>query len=148
MNKHRNIAILATALMGWSTPALAKHDGRHGHHDRHAHAKSHEPPIADRSVIIDRDGHRRILTEYFTRDSLPPGLAKRRSLPPGLEKQLRERGHLPPGLQKRLVPVPLPLASRLPAIPRRYRRYFAGRDLIIVDPRTNTVVAIVPDVVR
>lgn len=105
------------------------------------------PPIAERAVVIDRDGHRRIVTQYFSRESLPPGLAKRQSLPPGLRKQLRERGHLPPGLQKRLVPVPGPLVSQLPGLPPHYSRYFAGRDLIVVDTRRNVIVAVIPDVV-
>lgn len=103
-------------------------------------------PLAEQTVVIDRDGQRRIVTQYFSRESLPPGLAKRRSLPPGLQKQLRERGHLPPGLQKRLVPVPGPLVSQLPRVPRYYSRYFAGRDLIVVDSRTNAIVAVIPDV--
>ena len=105
------------------------------------------PPIAEQAVVIDRDGHRRIVTQYFSRESLPPGLAKRQSLPPGLQKQLRERGHLPPGLQKRLVPVPGPLVSQLPGLPPYFNRYFAGRDLIVVDRRTNAIVAVIPDVV-
>ena len=104
------------------------------------------PPVAEQAVVIDRDGHRRIVTQYYSRESLPPGLAKRQSLPPGLQKQLRERGQLPPGLQKRLVPVPLPLVSQFPALPPYYNRYFAGRDLIIVDGRTNAIVAVISDV--
>jgi hypothetical protein len=95
--------------------------------------------------VIDRDGHRRIITEYYGREALPPGLAKRDTLPPGLRKQLRERGHLPPGLEKRLTPVPAPLVARLPAVPPYYTRYFAGRDLVIVDRRTNRIWAIIPD---
>ena len=105
------------------------------------------PPIAEQAVVIDRDGHRRVVTQYFSRESLPPGLAKRQSLPPGLQKQLRERGHLPPGLQKRLVPIPGPLASQLPVLPPGYGRYFAGRDLIVVNSRTNAIVAVIRDVV-
>ena len=104
------------------------------------------PPIAERTVVIDRDGHRRIVTQYFSRESLPPGLAKRESLPPGLQKQLRERGRLPPGLQKRLVPVSGPLVSQLPVLPPYYNRYFAGRDLVIVDTRTNVIIGIIRDV--
>jgi hypothetical protein len=112
-----------------------------------APARKPPPSIAEPVVVIDRDGHRRIVTEYFSRESLPPGLAKRQSLPPGLQKQLRERGHLPPGLQKRLVPVPGPLVSQLPVLPPNYNRYFVGRDLIVVDRRTNTILAIIPEVV-
>lgn len=113
---------------------------------RVANVRRPAPPIAEPVFVIDRDGHRRIMTEYFSRESLPPGLAKRQSLPPGLQKQLRERGHLPPGLQKRLDPVPGPLVSRLPGLPPYYSRYLAGRDLIVVDTRTNAIVAVIQDV--
>ncbi len=99
-----------------------------------------------RAVVVDRDGHVRLIREYARAGSLPPGLAKRESLPPGLRKQLRERGALPPGLQKHLVPVPGPLATRLPPIPPYYQRHFAGDDLIVVDTRTNRIVAIIRDV--
>jgi hypothetical protein len=99
----------------------------------------------DRVVVIDREGHRRVVTDYYNREGLPPGLAKRESLPPGLAKQLRERGRLPPGLQKRLYPVPQPLLGRLPAAPPYYSRYFVGRDLIVLDRRNDTVVAVVHD---
>ena len=68
-------------------------------------------------IAIDRAGHRRIVTDYYTREGLPPGLAKRNSLPPGLARQLRERGRLPPGLQKRLTPLPPTLVRRLPPAP-------------------------------
>ena len=98
-------------------------------------------------LVIDRDGHYRVVREFYAGRSLPPGLAKRESLPPGLSKQLRERGRLPPGLQKRLRPVPPELASRLPPVPPYYRRYFADRDLIIVDSRTNRIAALIRGVV-
>lgn len=166
MNKHWQAVIVAAVLLaGWSAPAVAKQGKGHGRgHDKakHAHGKDVGSTEArtdaakierrdlererQRAVVIDRDGHRRIVTDYFDRESLPPGLANRQSLPPGLAKQLRERGRLPPGLQKRLVRVPTPLASRLPGIPSGYRRYFVGRDLIVLDPRTNMVVAVIPDV--
>ncbi len=99
------------------------------------------------AVIIDRDGHRRVIREYYTSNALPPGLAKRQSLPPGLQNQLRERGTLPPGLQQQLTPVPPVLGSRLPGVPAYYTRYFAGRDLLVVDTRTNRIVSIIPDVI-
>ena len=97
-------------------------------------------------VVFDRDGHRRVITEYYSREGLPPGLARRESLPPGLARQLRERGTLPPGLRGRLYPVPQPLLGRLPAAPSYYSRYFVGRDLVVLDRRTQRVVAIVPNV--
>ena len=110
-------------------------------------AKSAKKADKDRGVF-DRDGHVRAIRDYRNSGSLPPGLAKRESLPPGLRRQLRERGELPPGLQKRLVEVPYPLASRLPAVPRYYDRYFAGDDLVVVDTRTNRIAAILRDVLR
>ena len=97
-------------------------------------------------VAVDRDGHVRVFHEY--RGSLPPGLAKREALPPGLRDQLRERGELPPGLQKRLIPVPSPWIARLPPVPAHHTRYFAGDDFIVVDTRTNRIVAVVRDVWR
>jgi hypothetical protein len=48
-------------------------------------------------------------------------------------------------LQRRLYPVPSPLVGRLPAVPSYYSRYFVGRDLVVLDRRTNRVVAIVPN---
>jgi hypothetical protein len=98
-------------------------------------------------VVIDRDGHLRVVREFYAGRALPPGLAKRESLPPGLSKQLRERGRLPPGLQKRLRPVPPELVSRLPSVPPYYRRYFADRDLVIVDSRTDRIVAVIRAIV-
>ncbi len=65
-----------------------------------------------------------------------------------LRQQLRERGELPPGLQKHLVPVPGVLGPSLPNVPVYYQRYFAGDDLIVVDTRSQRIVAIIPDVWR
>lgn len=100
------------------------------------------------AIVVDRDGHIRVIREYARGGSLPPGLAKRESLPPGLRKQLHERGELPPGLQRRLVPVPAPLVTRLPAVPPYYQRYFAGDDLIVIDTRTHRIAVIILDVWR
>jgi hypothetical protein len=97
-------------------------------------------------IVVDRDNHHRVIRDYGRAGSLPPGLAKRRVLPPGLRNQLRERGALPPGLRTYLIPVEGPFVVNLPAIPPHYIRYFAGDDLIIVDTRTNLIVAIIRDV--
>ena len=166
---------VATAL-AWTVPTEAKQGRGHGkakaekHEDKaekqedkaekhenkaekHEKAEKHgraarrvAPRVIAPVVVIDRDGHRRIVTQYYTRESLPPGLARREALPPGLQRQLRERGRLPPGLQKRLVIVPGPLLSQLPPVPPYYTRYFAGRDLVVVDTRTNTIVNVIRDV--
>ena len=101
-----------------------------------------------RDIAVDRDAHVRVIHEYARAGSLPPGLAKRRALPPGLRRQLHERGELPPGLQKRLIAVPPPLAGRLPPVPPYYHRWFAGDDLLVIDSRTNRIVAIIPNVWR
>src|SRR5258705_2166629 len=69
------------------------------------------------AIIVDRDGHLRIIREYAHGGSLPPRLAERESLPPGLRKQLHAGRALPPRLQQRLVAVPSPLLLRLPPSP-------------------------------
>lgn len=116
--------------------------------ERKADRKDDKKDDKTRTIVVDRDGHMRVIRDYARGGSLPPGLAKRESLPPGLRKQLRERGELPPGLQNLLVPVPATLGVRLPAVPSYYQRYFGGDDLIVVDTRTNRVVAIIRDVWR
>ena len=137
-------AMLIACTLGWSaSPAAAQERGR-----GRGEGKAAAPAVGKDVVVIDRDGHRRVVTEYFSREVLPPGLAKRQSLPPGLQKQLHERGRLPPGLDKQLVAVPGPLAARLPQLPPYYNRYFAGRDLIVVDSRTNTIAAVIADVIK
>ena len=143
--KNRLIAaMLIACALGWpASPAAAQGRGR-----GRGEGKDAAPAVRNDAVVIDRDGHRRVVTEYFSREALPPGLAKRQSLPPGLQKQLHERGRLPPGLDKQFVAVPGPLAARLPPLPPYYNRYFAGRDLIVVDSRTNTIAAVIADVLR
>src|SRR5690348_4872080 len=125
------ICIAALVLgLAFANPAASDAQGRgrgRGHAKPEAEAGRTAP--AHDAVVIDRDGHVRVIREYAASGSLPPGLAKRQELPPGLRKQLRENGALPPGLQKRLIPVPRPLIVRLPAVPVYYTRYFAGNDL-------------------
>ena len=96
-------------------------------------------------VVVDRDGHSRVVREYVTRGNLPPGLAKRRTLPPGLRQQLIEKGALPPGLREYYTPVPAEWNGRFPAVPVYYTRYFVGRDLIIIDTRNDTLVSLIRD---
>jgi hypothetical protein len=102
----------------------------------------------DVDVVIDRDVHVRVIRQHRGTGALPPGLAKREQLPPGLRAQLVERGELPAGLQRYVVDVPAGWRAGLPPVPDHYRRYFAGDDLIVVDTRTNRIVAIVRDVLR
>ena len=123
----------------------AKATTAHADTAQRTYTARHRDRYARDTFVFDRDGNRRIITDYYSREGLPPGLARRESLPPGLARQLRERGRLPPGLQRRLYPVPSPLVGRLPAVPSYYSRYFVGRDLVVLDRRTNRVVAIVPN---
>ncbi len=170
MSKQWLAVLSVVTALAWTVPTEAKQGRGHGkakaekHEDKSEKhedkAEKHEnkaekhgsaarkaaPRVIAPVVVIDRDGHRRIVTQYYTREPLPPGLARREALPPGLQRQLRERGRLPPGLQKRLVAVPGPLLSQLPPVPPYYTRYFAGRDLVVVDTRTNTIVNVIRDV--
>jgi hypothetical protein len=98
------IGMLVLSLVPAAT-AAAQGRGR-------GHANGQSAAAKDEAIVIDREGHRRIVHEYYTQQALPPGLAKREALPPGLAKQVRERGALPPGLQKRMTPVPVPLVAR------------------------------------
>jgi hypothetical protein len=136
MNMKRLVSRLALAgilSIGVSTaPALAKN-------------AKHENGWQARGDI-DREGHRRVVHEYFTTQPLPPGLAKRQALPPGLRRQLRERGRVPPGLRNRLVPPPPALIGRFPPVPPYFTRSFVGRDLVVLNNRTHRVVAVIRNV--
>jgi hypothetical protein len=140
--KWMRIAILLSAVTLCVQAVQASGDQGRGR------GRGHAKKPAEQAGVIDRDGHVRVIREYARGGSLPPGLAKREALPPGLRKQLRERGELPPGLQKHLMPVPAPLAARLPPVPPYYERWFAGDDLVIVNTRTHRIAAIIRDVWR
>jgi hypothetical protein len=139
----KNVLRLVLALVLVSSGHQVFAQGR-GHGPKHQGKKDNVAREGD-VVAIDRDGHRRVIVDYY-RQGLPPGLAKRDDLPPGLRRQLHERGTLPPGLQKRLIVVPAPLDRRLPRIPVQSRRYFVGDDLIVIDPQRNVILGIIPDV--
>lgn len=116
----------------------------HKDKDKKDKGKGHDETV----IVVDRDGHSRVVREYVTRGNLPPGLAKRRTLPPGLQQQLHERGALPPGLREYYTPIPAEWNGRFPAIPAYYSRYFVGRDLIIVDTRNDTLVSLIRDLLN
>ncbi len=154
------LAIVSTLSLGMLAapwPAAANTAGAQGQSgkkepqgakpDKADKADKHDKD-ADITIVINVDAHRNAVREYYSRESLPPGLAKKEALPPGLAKQLHEKGTLPPGLQKHLVPVSPDLIRRLPAVPTYYSRYFAGRDLVVVDTRTNRFVAIIRDILQ
>lgn len=131
--------------------------GNHGHGE---HGREHEE--ADHAAEGYRAHGRQsgyyfgereiglIRSYYGERGSdLPPGLAKRHgNLPPGLEKHLERDGTLPPGLQKRFAPLPYSLRRELPPLPRGCdcRIGALGRDVLIVNEKTNRILDIVSDV--
>ena len=128
--KRLGFALVVTTIVLAGAPRSAFADKGGKHHGRKVY---HTTTVGKHHRATAVDKHR----------GLPPGLAKRDSLPPGLAKQLRERGRLPPGLQKRLTRVPPEWGMPYRALPPHHARYFAGRDLVIVDTRTHRVVSIV-----
>jgi len=102
--------------------------------------------ISSAVVRIDHAGHRRVLRDFFAHKPSVSRLAARGSLPDGLITQLRAEGGVPPRLQEHLIPVPADLDSRLPPIPPYFSRSFAGRDLIVVDTRTDRIVSVLQDI--
>ena len=149
------IGLPATGTAG-AAPTLEQKGKAKGHDkdkdkDKGPKAKAVKPgngADTTRVVVVDRDGHQRIVREYVTRGNLPPGLAKRRTLPPGLAKQLRENGELPPGLQPYFTPVPQDIDVRFPVLPAYYHRYFAGNDFVVVDTRSNRIVLLIRDLLQ
>jgi len=131
----------AAVMLTLAAPTAIANDHKHGGGDDGW--KHGRPDTAPGHLKHERREERHIVTVPGTttrivtrREGLPPGLAKRRTLPPGLARQLRERGELPPGLQKRLGPRSVRFSGP------RYTRYYSGRDLVIVDNRTNRIVSV------
>ncbi|HCS23568.1 MAG TPA: hypothetical protein PLW48_08085 [Alphaproteobacteria bacterium] len=77
---------------------------------------------------------------------LPPGLAKKDRLPPGLEKQLKKNGTLPPGLARN--DLPLALQNKLYPPKAGTKRILVGRDIVLIDTKTDLILDIIHDVVR
>ncbi|MFN7114335.1 MAG: hypothetical protein ACK4PK_08245 [Alphaproteobacteria bacterium] len=80
------------------------------------------------------------------RDGLPPGLAKKDQLPPGLQKQLKKNGTLPPGLVRNELP--LSLQNKLYPPKKGTKRILVGRDVVLIDTKTDLILDILHDVVR
>ncbi|CAA6604421.1 LWamide neuropeptides [Rhodospirillaceae bacterium LM-1] len=87
----------------------------------------------------DKEGQR---AEKRSRDTLPPGLAKKGRLPPGLAK----RDTLPPGLAKR--DLPNDLESRLGQLPWGRERSIVGDDIVLIDTATNVILDILKGAAR
>ena len=123
-------SVFALLLLSWSRPLLAV-------------SEKHPDHFLPEEL--------RMIREYYTHSNtkgLPPGLAKRGgNLPPGLQKHLQRNGTLPPGLQKRLEPLPVDLDRRLPRIPEDWGRVILGRDVLLIDRRTNRILDIIENVI-
>lgn len=124
-------------------------DQGHGEHGREHEERDHRH--GRQGGYYFREREIRVIRSYYGEHGsrLPPGLAKRGgNLPPGLEKHLERDGALPPGLQKRLTPLPYSLRRELPPLPRGCdcRIGALGRDVLIVNEKTNRILDIVSDV--
>lgn len=131
------LAALALA----SSFALAQGHGN-GHGSGHGNNKHGEDDDASAYGFSDHDRDAIRVWYHDHQDSLPPGLAKKDRLPPGLEKQLAERGTLPPGLQKRIQPIPVELERQLPPPPPDCAHVAIGGSVVLLNRRTNFVVAV------
>src|ERR1041384_2131468 len=89
--RHVLLVFLVSMLLA---PAAASADQGRGRGNGNGHGAERAAKARDKAdvVVIDRDGHRRVVREYYTQQALPPGLARREALPPRLEKKLRRRG--------------------------------------------------------
>jgi hypothetical protein len=135
---------------GWE-----KHGKGHGS-EGHGKGKVHGDEIEAEGGIEPSLGgpffqrrHETVIHSWFTpegRRGLPPGLQKHLDrtghLPPGLEKQLVRNGHLPPGLERDLEPVPPYLATRFGPLPPNTRLFMYGRDAILLNYHTRSIVDI------
>jgi hypothetical protein len=104
-------------------------------------------PVAASAFGLSQE---RIIRAWFADRSrgqgLPPGLARRESLPPGLARQVRRNGTLPPGLERRLEPLPPDLEVRLPELVVGIARVILGRDVLLIDVRTDKILDVLQDV--
>ncbi len=115
--------------------------------------------------VVDRvfsEAERAIIEEFYTskktkpdgkkhshgkgKKDLPPGLAKKDRLPPGLEKQLQKNGKLPPGLARNELPFSLQNKLYPPRVGTK--RYMIGRDIVLIDTKTDIILDIMRDVVH
>lgn len=139
MHRHL-VTILLSAML--ASPVLAKDEG-----------------LLDRAVsAVFSQKDAKIIRDYYgalnkkkqeqqgkaREKGLPPGLAKREQLPPGLQQHLERHGKLPPGLEKKRLPGDL--NKRLSPVPKGYKRVIVGRDVVLVDERTQVIVDILTDV--
>lgn len=124
-----------------SSFALAQGNGK-GHGNGHGNNKHGDDDDAPAYTFSDHDRDAMRSWYHDHQDTLPPGLAKKDRLPPGLERQLAERGTLPPGLQKRVQPLPVQLQRQLPSPPPDCAHVVIGGHVVLLNQRTNLVLAV------
>ena len=93
---------------GWRAPV------RQEYRDDYRQNVRRHPYVRGRDVMVVREPYRPF--------SQP--------LPPGLQKRYNRSGYLPPGWAKRVRPLPLFPGRDVIAVPRGYRRGFAGRTVL------------------
>jgi hypothetical protein len=93
---------------------------------------------AERYSFPSRDAQ--IIREYYE--------PRYRSLPPGLQKKLYRTGQLPPGWQKKLQPLPVDVERRLAPLPSVYRRGVIDDYVVVVDPRRQLILDLIPAFVK
>lgn len=125
-------------------------------------AKTQEDATARVIERVFSEAERAIIEEFYTsknakpegkkhshgkdKKGLPPGLAKKDHLPPGLEKQLKKNGKLPPGLVRNELPFSLQNKLYPPRVGTK--RYMVGRDIVLIDTKTDIILDIIRDVVH
>lgn len=129
-------AVVAATLIGVAPAAAQK-------------PKEAKKPEGAQKPAADARAHKPdpdIIRDYFkgySRDRLPPGLAKKDRLPPGLRKQLIRDGELPPGLERDIQPLPRDLDSWLTRAGDGYRRGYLDGVVVVWDVRTRRISSVV-----
>lgn len=96
--------------------------------------------IHDTSAKRFSKGDKTIIEDYFNKKTFPV-----KTLPPGIAMNLERGKPLPPGIEK--VFLPNDLASQLTKT-KDYQYLIAGRDVLLVDPKTNIVDDILPNILK
>jgi Ni/Co efflux regulator RcnB len=137
---------IAVASLAITAPAMAQ--GRSGHAKKqHQQERSHDRDH-DRDGGVDihvdislGDHERRVVRDYYSsRDSCPPGLAKKRNgcLPPGIAKKRYQIGR-PVYDDAIIVELPHDIIVRLPPLQRGYGYRMVDGDLVVVALATMVV---------
>lgn len=136
------VTILLSAMLASPALALAEDEGSLGQVVSAVFGEKDAKIIRDYYEALNKKKQEQ---QHKTKEKgLPPGLAKREHLPPGLQRHLERHGKLPPGLEKKRLPGDL--SKRLSPVPKGYKRLVVGRDVVLVDERTQVIVDILTGV--